>query len=127
MCLLKSHWHLIYVNRASRIRILSSVDHEGWRLLPTVSLLEPPFKFIPARLSAAQAPTDATEPRSCIVHPELITLNLTLTEARPSKTYSTTDSRVVTHHSTNLAIRSLTMGERTGSRVFFNLWPYNSA
>jgi hypothetical protein len=31
---------------------------------------------------------------------------------------------VVTHRSTNLAIRSLTMGERTGSRIFFNLWPY---
>ena len=41
-----------------------------------------------------------------------------------SKTYSTKDSRVVTHRSTNLAIRSLTMGERTGSRIFFNLWPY---
>ncbi|RPA77340.1 hypothetical protein BJ508DRAFT_212917 [Ascobolus immersus RN42] len=40
------------------------------------------------------------------------------------KTYSTEDSRVVTHRSTNLAIRSLTMGERTGSRIFFNLWPY---
>ncbi|RPA70985.1 hypothetical protein BJ508DRAFT_218616, partial [Ascobolus immersus RN42] len=43
---------------------------------------------------------------------------------RDSKTYSTKDSRVVTHRSTNLAIRSLTMGERTGSRIFFNLWPY---
>ncbi|RPA75482.1 hypothetical protein BJ508DRAFT_338825, partial [Ascobolus immersus RN42] len=40
------------------------------------------------------------------------------------KTYNTTDSRVVTHRSTNMAIRSLTMGERTGSRMFFNLWPY---
>ncbi|RPA81532.1 hypothetical protein BJ508DRAFT_345846 [Ascobolus immersus RN42] len=38
--------------------------------------------------------------------------------------YSTKDSRVVTHHSTNLAIRSLTEGDRTGSRMFFNLWPY---
>ncbi|RPA86061.1 hypothetical protein BJ508DRAFT_349663 [Ascobolus immersus RN42] len=40
------------------------------------------------------------------------------------KTYSTKDSRMVTHRGTNLAIRSLTMGERTGSRIFFNLWPY---
>ncbi|RPA79480.1 hypothetical protein BJ508DRAFT_348234 [Ascobolus immersus RN42] len=40
------------------------------------------------------------------------------------KTYSTKDSHVVTHRSTNLAIRSLTMGERTGSRMIFNLWPY---
>ncbi|RPA81305.1 hypothetical protein BJ508DRAFT_239033 [Ascobolus immersus RN42] len=44
-----------------------------------------------------------------------------------SKTYSTKDSRVVTHRSTNLAIRSLTMGERTGSRIFFNLWRYVTA
>ncbi|RPA74344.1 hypothetical protein BJ508DRAFT_340257 [Ascobolus immersus RN42] len=41
-----------------------------------------------------------------------------------SKPYSTKDSCVVTHRSTNSAIRSLTMGERTGSRIFFNLWPY---
>ncbi|RPA71781.1 hypothetical protein BJ508DRAFT_217698, partial [Ascobolus immersus RN42] len=40
------------------------------------------------------------------------------------KAYSTKDSRVVTQHSTNLAIRSLTMGERTGSRILFNLWLY---
>ncbi|RPA76686.1 hypothetical protein BJ508DRAFT_213488, partial [Ascobolus immersus RN42] len=40
------------------------------------------------------------------------------------KTYSTKDSRVVTHRSTNLAIRSLTLGERTGSRILFYLWPY---
>ncbi|RPA72337.1 hypothetical protein BJ508DRAFT_343334, partial [Ascobolus immersus RN42] len=38
--------------------------------------------------------------------------------------YSTKDFCGVTHRSTNLAIRSLTMGERTGSRIFFNLWPY---
>ncbi|RPA85191.1 hypothetical protein BJ508DRAFT_338304, partial [Ascobolus immersus RN42] len=41
-----------------------------------------------------------------------------------NQTYSTEDSHVVTHRSTDLAIRSLTMGERTGSRVLFNLWPY---
>ncbi|RPA74447.1 hypothetical protein BJ508DRAFT_340136 [Ascobolus immersus RN42] len=40
------------------------------------------------------------------------------------KTYSTKDSHVVTHRSIDLAIRSLTMGERTGSRIVFNLWPY---
>ncbi|RPA75031.1 hypothetical protein BJ508DRAFT_339293 [Ascobolus immersus RN42] len=45
-------------------------------------------------------------------------------EMQNAKTYSTKDSRVVTHRSTNLAIRSLTMGERTGSRIVFNLWPY---
>ncbi|RPA75057.1 hypothetical protein BJ508DRAFT_214860, partial [Ascobolus immersus RN42] len=42
-------------------------------------------------------------------------------------THSTKDSRVVTHHSSNLAIRSLTMGEQTGSRMIFNLWPYASS
>ncbi|RPA86701.1 hypothetical protein BJ508DRAFT_203906, partial [Ascobolus immersus RN42] len=40
------------------------------------------------------------------------------------KTYNTEGSCVVTHRSTNSAIRSLTMGERTGSRIPFNLWPY---
>ncbi|RPA75204.1 hypothetical protein BJ508DRAFT_23526 [Ascobolus immersus RN42] len=46
------------------------------------------------------------------------------TAIQAAKAYSTRDSCVVTHHSTNLAIRSLTMGERTGSRILFNLWPY---
>jgi hypothetical protein len=32
--------------------------------------------------------------------------------------YSTRDSHVVTHHSTNLAIHCLTRAERTGSRAF---------
>ena len=31
---------------------------------------------------------------------------------------------MVTHLSTNLTIYSLDMGERTGSLVFYNLWPY---
>ncbi|RPA71261.1 hypothetical protein BJ508DRAFT_345265, partial [Ascobolus immersus RN42] len=41
-----------------------------------------------------------------------------------NKTYSTDCSCVVTHHSTDSAIRSLTRGERTGSRILFCLWPY---
>ncbi|RPA74777.1 hypothetical protein BJ508DRAFT_199578, partial [Ascobolus immersus RN42] len=41
-----------------------------------------------------------------------------------TKTYSTWDSHVVTHHGTNQAIRSFTKGERTGSCVAFYLWPY---
>jgi hypothetical protein len=41
-----------------------------------------------------------------------------------SKTYNTRDSPVVTHPSTNLAIIGLSMGERTGSRVFQCLWSY---
>jgi hypothetical protein len=40
------------------------------------------------------------------------------------KTYNTRDSPVVTHPSTNLAITGLSMGERTGSRVFLCLWSY---
>ncbi len=40
------------------------------------------------------------------------------------KTYNTRDSPVVTHPSTSLAIACLSMGERTGSRVFRRLWPY---
>ena len=40
------------------------------------------------------------------------------------KTYSTGDSLVVTDPTTSLAISSLSMGERTGSRVFHYLWPY---
>ncbi|RPA71464.1 hypothetical protein BJ508DRAFT_217985 [Ascobolus immersus RN42] len=42
------------------------------------------------------------------------------------KTYSTVDSYVVSHRSTNSAIKSLTMGERTGSRILFDLWPYDA-
>ncbi|RPA71888.1 hypothetical protein BJ508DRAFT_343841, partial [Ascobolus immersus RN42] len=41
-----------------------------------------------------------------------------------TKTYSTEAFRVVPHHGTNPAIRSLTWGERTGSRIVFYLWPY---
>jgi hypothetical protein len=34
------------------------------------------------------------------------------------------DSLVVTDPTTNPALRSLTMGERTGSRIFYELWSY---
>ncbi|AEO60829.1 hypothetical protein MYCTH_2068390, partial [Thermothelomyces thermophilus ATCC 42464] len=40
------------------------------------------------------------------------------------KTYNTGASPVVTDLSTNPAISSLTMGERTGSRIFYCLWSY---
>jgi hypothetical protein len=40
------------------------------------------------------------------------------------KTYNTGDSLVVTDPTTNPALRSLTMGERTGSRIFYELWSY---
>jgi hypothetical protein len=37
---------------------------------------------------------------------------------KKQKTYNTGDSLVVTHPTTNPALLSLSMGERTGSRVF---------
>ncbi|EGZ73651.1 hypothetical protein NEUTE2DRAFT_60889 [Neurospora tetrasperma FGSC 2509] len=43
---------------------------------------------------------------------------------KEKKTYSTWDSLVVTDPTTSQAISSLSMGERTGSRVFYYLWPY---
>ena len=45
-------------------------------------------------------------------------------ETRKRKTYSTGYSLVVTDPTTNPAITGLTMGERTGSRIFLYLWPY---
>ncbi|EGO58844.1 hypothetical protein NEUTE1DRAFT_38184, partial [Neurospora tetrasperma FGSC 2508] len=42
----------------------------------------------------------------------------------PKKTYNTWDSLVVTDPTTSQAIGSLSMGERTGSRVFYYLWSY---
>lgn len=38
--------------------------------------------------------------------------------------YNTRDSPVVTDPTTSLALTSLSMGERTGSRVFLRLWSY---
>ena len=46
------------------------------------------------------------------------------TGSAKKKTYSTRDSLVVTDPTTSLAISGLSMGERTGSRVFHYLWPY---
>ncbi|AEO62936.1 uncharacterized protein THITE_2037701 [Thermothielavioides terrestris NRRL 8126] len=43
---------------------------------------------------------------------------------KKKKTYSTGDSLVVTDPTTNPAVGSLSRGERTGSRVFYHLWPY---
>ncbi|AEO64050.1 uncharacterized protein THITE_2042926, partial [Thermothielavioides terrestris NRRL 8126] len=45
-------------------------------------------------------------------------------EEKRAKTYSTGDSLVVTDPTTNPAVGSLSRGERTGSRVFYHLWPY---
>lgn len=40
------------------------------------------------------------------------------------KTYNSRYSLVVTHLTTNLLVRGLTCGERTGSSVFLSLWSY---
>lgn len=40
------------------------------------------------------------------------------------KTYSSGESHVVTRRSTNPPVHSLSTGERTGSSVFCDLWPY---
>ncbi|KAJ9158535.1 hypothetical protein NKR19_g3221 [Coniochaeta hoffmannii] len=45
-------------------------------------------------------------------------------EKRGSKTYNIRHSPVVTHPSTTLTITSLSLGERTGSRIFQYLWSY---
>ena len=43
---------------------------------------------------------------------------------KKTKTYNIRDSPVVTHPSTSLTITSLSVGERTGSRVLWYLWSY---
>jgi hypothetical protein len=40
------------------------------------------------------------------------------------KTYSSWDSLVVTHPTTNQPACSLSTTEQTGSPVFYTLWPY---
>ncbi|KAK0728345.1 hypothetical protein B0T26DRAFT_636871, partial [Lasiosphaeria miniovina] len=40
------------------------------------------------------------------------------------KTYNTRDSLVVTDPTTSLALTGLSMGERTGSRIFQWVWSY---
>ena len=39
-------------------------------------------------------------------------------------TYNSRCSLVVTDPTTNLPVGSLSMGERTGSRIFYRLWSY---
>jgi hypothetical protein len=45
-------------------------------------------------------------------------------DVEPKKTYNTRDSLVVTDPTTDLALTSLTRGERTGSRIFSWIWSY---
>ena len=44
--------------------------------------------------------------------------------SKTPKTYNTGDSLVVTDPTTDPALASLTRGERTGSRVFWQVWSY---
>ena len=46
------------------------------------------------------------------------------TRKKEGRTYNTRDSLVVTHPTTSLALIGLSMGERTGSRVFQWVWSY---
>ena len=43
---------------------------------------------------------------------------------KKTKTYNTTDSLVVTDPTTSAAVRGLSRGERTGSRVVHCIWSY---
>ena len=43
---------------------------------------------------------------------------------KQQKTYNSGDSLVVTDPTTNPPVSGLTMGERTGSRIFHYLWSY---
>src|SRR5690349_19329811 len=45
-------------------------------------------------------------------------------ENERQKTYNSGDSLVVTDPTTNPPVSGLTMGERTGSRIFHYLWSY---
>jgi hypothetical protein len=47
-----------------------------------------------------------------------------ISDTASKTTYNTGDSLVVTDPTTNPALTSLTMGERTGSRVLSWLWSY---
>ncbi|PTB47617.1 hypothetical protein M431DRAFT_550071 [Trichoderma harzianum CBS 226.95] len=40
------------------------------------------------------------------------------------KTYNSRCSLMVTHSTTNLPVRGLSMGEQTGPRIFLYLWSY---
>ncbi|PTB48822.1 hypothetical protein M431DRAFT_546103, partial [Trichoderma harzianum CBS 226.95] len=40
------------------------------------------------------------------------------------KTYNSRCSLMVTHSTTNLPVRGLSMGEQTGPRTFLYLWSY---
>ncbi|CAG1992114.1 unnamed protein product [Fusarium graminearum] len=44
--------------------------------------------------------------------------------SKRQKTYNSGDSLVVTDPTTNPPVSGLTMGERTGSRIFHYLWSY---
>jgi hypothetical protein len=43
---------------------------------------------------------------------------------KEKKTYNSRDSPMVTHSNTNLPVRSLCTGERTGPAAFSDLWSY---
>ena len=59
-----------------------------------------------------------------LMHPHLIHSRSGRKQQRRKKTYNTRDSLVVTDPTTSLALTGLSMGERTGSRIFQWVWSY---
>ncbi|EHK17786.1 uncharacterized protein TRIVIDRAFT_160782, partial [Trichoderma virens Gv29-8] len=45
-------------------------------------------------------------------------------EKQKKKTYNSRCSLMVTHSTTNLPVKGLSMGEQTGPRIFLYLWSY---
>jgi hypothetical protein len=56
--------------------------------------------------------------------PPILEMAKNAKQKKKEKTYNTGDSLVVTHPTTGPALACLTMGERTGSRIFRWLWSY---
>ncbi|KAK0639039.1 hypothetical protein B0T16DRAFT_360265, partial [Cercophora newfieldiana] len=54
----------------------------------------------------------------------LTTISRLIAKRGKNKTYNTRDSLVVSHPTTSLALTGLSMGERTGSRIFQWVWSY---
>ncbi|PTB48134.1 hypothetical protein M431DRAFT_100644 [Trichoderma harzianum CBS 226.95] len=51
-------------------------------------------------------------------------MNTNTAKKQKEKTYNSRCSLMVTHSTTNLPVRGLSMGEQTGPRVLLYLWSY---
>ncbi|KAB5566232.1 hypothetical protein GE09DRAFT_730975 [Coniochaeta sp. 2T2.1] len=108
LCILTKLWYGCY--SSSRSVSAAQIDN----LQPHVCTLNPEQKVIVRKLSQALRPSQGV----------IRTQSMSRKAKKGCKTYNTRDSPVVTHPSTSLAIICLSMGERTGSRVFRYLWSY---